>query len=42
MDEYGCNVILKRPDYYLFGAVPNLTLLPALIADLRRQILGGS
>ena len=20
MDEYGCDVLVKRPDYYLFGA----------------------
>jgi hypothetical protein len=38
MDEYGCDVILKRPDYYLFGAGSNLTDLPALVADLRRQL----
>ena len=22
MDEYGCNILLKRPDYYIFGACP--------------------
>jgi 2-polyprenyl-6-methoxyphenol hydroxylase-like FAD-dependent oxidoreductase len=38
MDEYGCDVILKRPDYYLFGGVPTLALLPALIAHLRQQL----
>ena len=38
MDEHRCDVILKRPDYYVFGAVPDVTLLPGLIADLRQQL----
>jgi len=38
MDEYGCDVIVKRPDYYIFGACPTLRDLPALLADLRRQL----
>jgi 2-polyprenyl-6-methoxyphenol hydroxylase-like FAD-dependent oxidoreductase len=38
MDEYGCDVVLKRPDNYLFGACPTAADLPALVGDLRRQL----
>jgi hypothetical protein len=38
MDEYGCDVIVKRPDFYIFGAAKTLSGLPALIADLRLQL----
>jgi hypothetical protein len=38
MDEYGCNILVKRPDYYLFGACPTVKDLPPLIADLRTQL----
>ena len=38
MDEYGCDVIVKRPDYYIFGACPTPRELPALIAELRGQL----
>jgi hypothetical protein len=38
LDEYGCDVLLKRPDYYIFGASRTVDGLPALIADLRRQL----
>jgi 2-polyprenyl-6-methoxyphenol hydroxylase-like FAD-dependent oxidoreductase len=38
MDEYGCDVLVKRPDYYLFGACKSARDLPALIADLRAQL----
>ncbi len=38
MDEYGCDVIVKRPDYTIFGACPTLRELPALLADLRSQL----
>jgi hypothetical protein len=38
MDEYGCDVILKRPDFYLFGACPTARELPALLEDLRGQL----
>jgi hypothetical protein len=41
MDEYGCDVILKRPDYYIFGACPGVKELPALMADLRAQLQAG-
>ncbi|HEU0072670.1 MAG TPA: bifunctional 3-(3-hydroxy-phenyl)propionate/3-hydroxycinnamic acid hydroxylase [Dehalococcoidia bacterium] len=38
MDEYGSDVIVKRHDFYIFGAAKTLNGLPALIADLRRQL----
>lgn len=38
MDEYGCDVIIKRPDFYIFGACRSAKELPALIADLREQL----
>ncbi|HZT50860.1 MAG TPA: bifunctional 3-(3-hydroxy-phenyl)propionate/3-hydroxycinnamic acid hydroxylase [Stellaceae bacterium] len=41
MDEYGCDVIVKRPDYYIFGACRGAAELPALLADLREQLRSG-
>jgi hypothetical protein len=38
MDEYGCDAIVKRPDYYIFGACPTLADLPGVIAELKRQM----
>ncbi|MGE0564047.1 MAG: bifunctional 3-(3-hydroxy-phenyl)propionate/3-hydroxycinnamic acid hydroxylase [Pseudolabrys sp.] len=38
MDEYGCDVIVKRPDYYIFGAGKTLGELPGVIAELRHQL----
>jgi 2-polyprenyl-6-methoxyphenol hydroxylase-like FAD-dependent oxidoreductase len=40
MDEYGCDVIVKRADYYIFGAGATLSDLPGLLADLRGQLAG--
>ena len=40
MDEYGCDVLIKRPDYYLFGACRRADLAAAL-ADLRAQLTLG-
>jgi hypothetical protein len=40
MDEYGCDVLVKRPDYYLFGAC-RMAELPAMLADLRAQLTAG-
>jgi 2-polyprenyl-6-methoxyphenol hydroxylase-like FAD-dependent oxidoreductase len=37
MDEHACDVLIKRPDHYMFGAC-RFAELPALIADLRRQL----
>lgn len=41
MDAHGCDVIVKRPDFYMFGACRAMRDLPALIADLRRQLQSG-
>jgi 2-polyprenyl-6-methoxyphenol hydroxylase-like FAD-dependent oxidoreductase len=35
--QAGCEVLLQRPDFVLFGAVPTLAELPALLDDLRAQ-----
>ena len=40
MDAYQCDAIVKRPDYYIFGA-GGLGDLPGLIADLREQLRSG-
>ena len=41
MDAYGCDILLKRPDYYIFGGCPSAAKLPALMADLRDQLQKG-
>jgi 2-polyprenyl-6-methoxyphenol hydroxylase-like FAD-dependent oxidoreductase len=38
LDAYACDAIVKRPDYYIFGASPTVEGLGALIAGLRRQL----
>ena len=38
MDDYGCDVAVKRPDNYLFGTGRTLGHLPALIAELKQQL----
>jgi 2-polyprenyl-6-methoxyphenol hydroxylase-like FAD-dependent oxidoreductase len=40
MDEYGCDVLVKRPDHYLFGAC-GMAQLPVMLADLRAQLTAG-
>ncbi len=40
MDEYGCAILVKRPDHYLFGGCRTARDLPALIADVRAQLAG--
>jgi 2-polyprenyl-6-methoxyphenol hydroxylase-like FAD-dependent oxidoreductase len=40
MDEYGCDVLVKRPDHYLFGAC-RAGDLGAMLADLRAQLTAG-
>ena len=37
MDAHACDVLIKRPDYYMFGACGPAEL-PAAIADMRRQL----
>ncbi len=39
MDEYRCNVIVKRPDHAIFGACRSVAELPGLLADLRDQLV---
>ena len=39
MDEYGCDIIVKRPDHYIFGTC-RAGGLAALVADLRAQLRG--
>jgi 2-polyprenyl-6-methoxyphenol hydroxylase-like FAD-dependent oxidoreductase len=41
MDAYGCNIIVKRPDYYIFGACRTVSELAVLISDLRDQLRTG-
>lgn len=38
MDEMSCDVIVKRPDYYMFAACEHVDGLPILIADLRHRL----
>lgn len=40
MDEYACDVIVKRPDFYMFGAAASVAGLPALLDELRSQLTG--
>jgi 2-polyprenyl-6-methoxyphenol hydroxylase-like FAD-dependent oxidoreductase len=39
MDALGCDVLLKRPDYYLFGACRTAADLDGLMQDMRRQLV---
>ncbi len=36
----GCEAVLVRPDFYVFGAVRKLEEVPDLVADLRTQLAG--
>jgi 2-polyprenyl-6-methoxyphenol hydroxylase-like FAD-dependent oxidoreductase len=38
MDETGCDVLLARPDYYLFGGCRSVRELPSLIAALKDRL----
>ena len=38
MDAYGCDIIVKRPDFSIFGACRTAAELPVLMTDLRRQL----
>jgi 2-polyprenyl-6-methoxyphenol hydroxylase-like FAD-dependent oxidoreductase len=38
LDAYGCDVLLKRPDYYIYGGARNVGGLPALLQSLRRRL----
>ena len=37
MDEHECDVLIKRPDYYMFGAC-SFAQLPSAMADMRAQL----
>jgi len=37
LDEHGCDVLITRPDYYMFGAC-TFAQLPAVLADMRAQL----
>jgi hypothetical protein len=38
MDEYKSDIIVTRPDFYIFGTCRNAQELPALLGELRRQL----
>jgi hypothetical protein len=38
MDEYKSDIIVKRPDFYIFGTCRDAQGLPALLRELRRQL----
>jgi hypothetical protein len=38
MDEYGSDIIVKRPDFYIFGTAKSTQELPSLLGELRRQL----
>jgi flavoprotein hydroxylase len=38
MDEYGCDVIVKRDDYHIFGAARTVGDLPRLLSQVREQL----
>jgi 2-polyprenyl-6-methoxyphenol hydroxylase-like FAD-dependent oxidoreductase len=40
--EHGIAAVVSRPDFYVFGAVPELALLPRLIDELFEHLDGGS
>ncbi len=41
MDECGCDVIVKRSDYYIFGGCRSVGGLPGLMQDMRDQLKNG-
>ena len=41
MDEHDCDVIVKRPDNYIFGTCRSVEELAATIADMREQLRTG-
>jgi hypothetical protein len=38
MDAYDCDIIVKRPDFSIFGTCRSAAQLPVLMTDLRRQL----
>ncbi|MEV5410398.1 bifunctional 3-(3-hydroxy-phenyl)propionate/3-hydroxycinnamic acid hydroxylase [Thermopolyspora sp. NPDC052614] len=41
LDASGAEAVLVRPDFYVFGCAPTAADVPALLADLRDQVLTG-
>jgi hypothetical protein len=41
-EQNGCEAVLVRPDFYVFGAASSLEEVPVLIADLQTQLAGAS
>jgi hypothetical protein len=41
MDGYGCHVIVKRPDYYIFGACASLAELSGMLGEMRARLSQG-
>jgi catechol 2,3-dioxygenase-like lactoylglutathione lyase family enzyme len=39
LSEHGVHAVLVRPDFYVFGSAPSARELPALLKDLRSQLL---
>jgi 2-polyprenyl-6-methoxyphenol hydroxylase-like FAD-dependent oxidoreductase len=42
LDEFDSNVIVKRPDYYIFGMYESVADLPVAIEDIREQLAATS
>jgi 2-polyprenyl-6-methoxyphenol hydroxylase-like FAD-dependent oxidoreductase len=40
MDEFGANVIVKRPDYHVFGMYQSVEHLPLALEEIRAQLEG--
>ena len=38
MDEYKSDIIVTRPDFYIFGTCRGAPELPTLLGELRRQL----
>jgi hypothetical protein len=36
----GIGVLITRPDFYVFGGTPSLSLLPSLVDELERRLIG--
>lgn len=39
LDEAGCDIIVKRPDYHIFGRYGAVADLPAALDDMRAQLM---
>jgi 2-polyprenyl-6-methoxyphenol hydroxylase-like FAD-dependent oxidoreductase len=40
MDEFGCDVVVKRSDFYVFGMYASVAELPTALDDMRAQLTG--